>query len=157
MITCTVKRRCVTGATDYLFYRGNTLISATSVLTLPPGSPYQIHFQCGSMVLSCSQDPEVTVYSGSSTSLFTENPHKEYARLVFLSANEYELRIGQDTIHIIDLDSTHFYHNNTLIAVMEPVAGPVENDQEPVRTLKTVLPLTDTMLVLLMSFPLYQI
>lgn len=154
MIICTAKRRCVTGVTEYYYYRGDTPIG-TAFAFIIPGFPVQI--QSGALNLHCKLQSESADYPGHRLSLVCEESHNPYAELIRLSFDEYAFRLCSETIQIISRNDIRFYHNSTLLAVLESTPGSMDDDWELRLTLKAQLPLTDTLLTLLLSFPLIRI
>ena len=153
MIICTAKRRCLTGVTEYCYYRGDTPIG-TAFAFIIPGFPVQI--QSGALNLHCELQSESADYPVHRLSLVCEESHNQYAELIRLSFDEYAFRLCSETIQIIPRNDIRFYHNSTLLAVLESTPGSMDDDWELRLTLKAQLPLTDTLLTLLMSFPLIQ-
>lgn len=153
-LCCTAYRRCVTGITEYQFFRDSEAIGSASAMVLPS---YPVVIHAGDLTLHCERDLAQTIVPSCQNTVFYKD--QVYAAIVQLAYGTYALRIGQSCFHVIFRDGIwHFFRNRIPAATLKSCtdASPLPGDWEPRLELTVAQPVPREQLVLLLCFPLLQ-
>lgn len=142
-----VLRECVTGMTEYGYFRDDKLIGAAAVATLPS---FPVRLQCEELNLSSEFDK--TVFPGVTREIINEIDGSEYAQITGFGDGTHMLRTPEGTFVVKTGPGLwHFLRDGFQLASLTREGGPGSQLR---MTVREAIP--DSLALLFMSFPLMQ-
>lgn len=153
------RRKTETGV-QYRFYCRDRLLGTGSAGPMAEGHLVLWH---NALMFTSSFDPGHTIFPGlSRTVVDGDNPVAEAARLTYLEAGRYELRLNWDTGPVTiriesEGETTRFYQDDKLIGEILPLQQPQQMDAWEIDfCMESQEPLPDGTALMLMSFPMLR-
>lgn len=142
-----VLRECVTGMTEYGYFRDDTLIGAAAVASLPY---FPVRLQCEG--LNLSSEFEKTVFPGVTREIMNEADGALYAQITGFGNGAHTLMTPQGTFVVkTEPGLWYFLREGFQLAVLTRDGTPGSQLRMTVRE-----PIPDSLALLFMSFPLMQ-
>lgn len=158
-------RRCLTGVSEYRFFRETEPIGSAAAFVLPD---YPVALACGELQLHCSHNPDRTLVPGCRQGIFYGGTPEEFAAVFWDGTGRHLIHTPFGTIQVVIQEGMYlFLRNNVCIGAMRTIqkeAPPSRSlsvlpdpDWDMRMTMMTETQLPDVLALLLLSFPLLQI
>ena len=142
-----VLRECVTGMTEYGYFRDGQLIGAAAVASLPD---FLVRLQCEGLNLRSEFDK--TVFPGVTREIVNEADGSLYAQITGFGEGTHTLRTPEGTFVVKTGPGVwHFLREGVQVAAMTREGAPGSRLQMTVRE-----SIPDALALMFMSFPLMQ-
>lgn len=154
-----VTRLCVTGVTEYQYFRSVHPIGRASALVMPR---YPVTVQLPGLTLRSERDIEQTIFPGCRNSITCVETGTPYATSIWQSTGDHILHTPLGDYLVRYRDGLYTFHQgNTLVAAMRQTKDgsrhPTADGWEPHMVLMVAQPISDTVALLFMTYPLYQV
>lgn len=147
-----------TGFTAYTFYRGDTRIGTGSADVIPS---WPVHIQWNGRNLYSEWDIDNTLFPGVGRQVVDRSTSALFAQVLYQGRGKHSLKLGEQTIQVLQKgDSSHFYLNNRILAVLARVANPVpppDCDEATLYCMTAAPGIPEALALLMLSFPLLRI
>ena len=156
-----VFRSCVTGCTEYRFFKETRQIGRAAAYT---GRTFPVYIQGCGQVLRSEIDPDMTLFPGCFRDIPSADGKGLYARVIYRDTGFHTLQTGFGNLEVRHQDRDYrFFRDGTPVARMRSVTGeaPVWGVSEDGWQWRLVLaeeePLPEALALMLLAFPLVQI